>query len=322
MTSVNTAYRFYSAAGNVDDFFREVVGGLSSRPRRIPPKYFYDSKGAALFESICEQPEYYPSTTEIGILRENAGEIARKIGDGCVLIEPGSGNCEKVRKLLDSIRPVAYVPVDISCEQLQTAAADIAHEYEWLDVHAICADITDDLSLPDIPACDNRLVFYPGSSIGNFEPEDAIEFMRRLAEVAGHNGRLLIGVDLEKDHDILNAAYNDSSGVTAEFNLNLLRRINRELDANFNVDCFDHFAFYNSIAGRIEMHLVSLRKQTVEIDGHIFNFAAGDSIHTENSYKYTHESFRDLARDAGFVPIDCWTDVASLFGLHLLEVAA
>ncbi|MGB5260596.1 MAG: L-histidine N(alpha)-methyltransferase [Gammaproteobacteria bacterium] len=321
MNVTNTDYRFYPADKPSDDFFHEVVNGLGRFPRRIAPKYFYDERGAALFESICEQPEYYPTATEFAILREHSGAIAERTGTGQVLIEPGCGSCEKVRALLDDVRPVAYVPVDISCRQLQAAASEIAEEYAWLDVHAVCTDITDNLELPEISGHEARLVFYPGSSIGNFEPEDAVSFLGRLAETAGADGRLLIGVDLEKDHAILNAAYNDANGVTAEFNLNLLQRINRELDANFDINAFDHHAFYNSIAGRVEMHLISTRRQTVRLDGHTFEFSAGDSIHTENSYKYTNESFRALAADAGFIPVDCWTDADMLFGLHLLQVA-
>lgn len=322
MTIAEIDYRFYPADKAADDFYREVVNGLSRFPRRIPPKYFYDEKGAALFESICEQPEYYPTSTELAILGEYADEIAVRTGTGPVLIEPGCGSCGKVRTLLDAVRPVAYMPVDISCEQLQSAASEIAEDYAWLDVHAVCTDITDTLELPEICENADRLVFYPGSSIGNFEPEDAVSFMAVLAQTAGAGGRLLIGIDLEKDHQTLNAAYNDANGVTAEFNLNLLQRINRELDANFDIDAFDHHAFYNSIAGRIEMHLISTRRQTVDIDGHTFEFSAGDSIHTENSYKYTNQSFRRLAADAGFDPVNCWMDPGRLFGLHLLEVAA
>ncbi len=320
MNVVDTDYRFYPADNKADDFYREVVNGLSCIPRRIPPKYFYDEKGAALFESICEQPEYYPTATEFAILREYADEIAAHTGTGQVLIEPGCGSCEKVRTLLDAVRPLAYVPVDISCEQLQSAASEIAEDYAWLDVHAVCTDITGTLELPGIFGKEDRLVFYPGSSIGNFEPEDAVRFMAELAQTAGAGGRLLIGIDLEKDPQTLNAAYNDANGVTAEFNLNLLQRINRELDANFDIDAFDHHAFYNSVAGRIEMHLICTRRQTVDIDGHTFEFSAGDSIHTENSYKYSIESFRTLAADAGYKTVDCWTDPGHLFGLYLLEV--
>lgn len=322
MNTMGADFRFYTANGNTSEFYREVINGLSNTPRRIPPKYFYDEKGAALFEEICEQPEYYPTSTEYSILRENSNAIAGRVGSGHILIEPGCGSCEKVTTLLDAMRPVAYVPVDISCEQLQLAAAHVARNYDWLDVHAVCTDITDSLDLPGIPYDERRLVFYPGSSIGNFEPGDAVDFLRTLADIAGEGGRLLIGVDLQKDHDTLNAAYNDANGVTAEFNLNLLHRINRELDADFNTDAFDHHAFYNSLAERIEMHLISVRRQTVRIDGHSFEFSAGDSIHTESSYKYTSESFMALAGEAGFEPVDNWSDADGYFGLYLLKVAA
>ena len=304
-----------------DEFFQEVVQGLHGRPRRISPKYFYDSKGAILFEEICEQPEYYPSTTEVEILETYAKEIAANINPNCILIEPGSGSCEKIKMLMDEIRPAAYVPVDISHEQLQSAASDVAATYSWLKVHAICADITAGISLPDVLQADRCLVFYPGSSIGNFDPEDAVEFMATLAAVAGQGGSLLIGVDLVKDHATLNAAYNDAKGVTAEFNLNLLHRINRELDADFDVEAFDHYAFYNEIENRIEMHLISTRVQDVSISGHTFKFVAGDTIHTESSYKYTQDSFHALAESAGFQPVNYWTDAAGLFGLYLLRVA-
>ena len=321
MTRINADYNYYPPSESGVDFYRAVIRGLNRTPRRIPPKYFYDEQGAALFETICEQPEYYPTVTEYAILREHAADIARRAGTGRVLIEPGCGSCDKVRTLLDAIQPVSYVPVDISCQQLRAAAAGIAEDFAWLEVHAVCTDITDDMNLPDIPAGEGCLVFYPGSSIGNFEPADAVAFMSRLARLAGAGGRLLIGVDLEKDHEILNAAYNDANGVTAEFNLNLLRRINRELDADFDITAFDHFAFYNSMAGRIEMHLISTTRQTVRVDGHSFEFTAGESIHTENSYKYTSAAFCALAADAGFVPIDQWTDPAGLFCLQLFEVA-
>ena len=322
MTTMGTDFSFYTANENTSEFYREVIDGLSNTPRRIPPKYFYDETGAALFESICEQPEYYPTSTEYSILREHSKAIALRAGTGQVLIEPGCGSCEKVTTLLDAIRPVAYVPVDISREQLQLAAGHIAENYHWLDVHAVCADITDSLNLPEIPDDGHRLVFYPGSSIGNFEPDDAVDFLRMLADIAGEGGRLLIGVDLQKDHDTLNAAYNDANGVTAEFNLNLLHRINRELDADFDTDAFDHHAFYNSLAGRIEMHLVSVHRQTVRIGGHSFELSAGDSIHTESSYKYTRASFTTLAGKAGFDPLDSWSDTDDYFCMYLFRVAA
>ena len=313
-------YRFYNKSPEVDDFYREVIAGFSQHPRSIPPKYFYDEEGSRLFESICKQPEYYLTRTETVLLEKHANDIKTLVGSGCYLVEPGSGSCEKVRLLLDALRPMAYVPMDISCAHLRTAAAGIAADYPWLDVHAVCADITREVSLDFIPEQAAPVMFYPGSSIGNFDPDDAVEFLACLARIAGPGGGLLIGVDLKKDPATLHQAYNDARGVTAAFNLNLLQRANRELDADFDMDAFEHHATYNSTAGRIEMHLTSTRKQTVNIDGHSFDFNAGDSIHTENSYKYTNDEFRLLAQRAGFTSCAVWTDSDRLFSLHFLRV--
>ena len=314
------AYSYYNESPEADDFYREVIAGFSQQQRSIPPKYFYDEEGSRLFESICEQPEYYLTRTEIMLLEKHADEIRTLAGSGCYLVEPGSGSCEKVRLLLETLRPTAYVPMDISCAHLKAAAADIATDYPWLDVHAVCADITRELSLSFIPEQATPVMFYPGSSIGNFDPGAAVEFLACLARIAGPDGGLLIGVDLKKDPATLHHAYNDASGVTAAFNLNLLQRANRELDADFDIDAFEHHARYNSTAGRIEMHLTSIRKQTVNIDGHSFDFNAGDSIHTENSYKYTNAGFRSLAQRAGFTSCAVWTDSEQLFSLHFLRV--
>ena len=314
-------YRFYNESAEVDEFYREVIAGFSQHPRSIPPKYFYDEEGSRLFESICKQPEYYLTRTEIVLLEKHADDIKTLVGSGCYLVEPGSGSCEKVRLLLDTLHPTAYVPMDISCEHLRMAAAGIATDYPWLDVHAVCTDITREVSLSFIPEQAAPVMFYPGSSIGNFDPGDAVEFLTCLARIAGPGGGLLIGVDLKKDHATLQDAYNDVRGVTAAFNLNLLQRANRELDADFDMDAFEHHAMYNSIAGRIEMHLTSTRKQTVNIDGHSFDFNAGDTIHTENSYKYTNDEFRSLAQWAGFTSCAVWTDSDRLFSLHFLRVA-
>ena len=322
MTSTDTEeYAFYRVAPEEDDFRHAVIDGLSRRPRCIPPKYFYDQAGSHLFESICEQPEYYPTRTETALLKQYAHEIAAVAGSDCHLIEPGSGSCEKVRHLLDAMQPAAYLPLDISCEYLEKAAAGISEDYPWLDVHAVCTDITDEVSLPFIPEQADAVMFYPGSSIGNFDPEDARAFLACLASITGEGGGLLIGVDLKKDPAILDAAYNDAKGVTAAFNLNLLRRINRELAGDFDIETFAHHAFYNSDRGRVEMHLVSEREQTVRVDGHIFEFSAGDSIHTENSYKYTIEEFQTLAQQAGFTPCRVWSDREDLFSLHYLRAA-
>ena len=319
MTHPKTDYNFYHAPSEPGDFYQQVIDGLSQPARFIPPKYFYDHAGSRLFESICEQPEYYPTRTETALLKRYASEIAALAGDGCYVIEPGSGSCEKVRLLLDALRPVAYVPLDISCAHLKKSAACVAADFSWLDVHAVCTDITAELSLPFIPENTRSMMFYPGSSIGNFDPQDAVDFLACLAAITGQGGDLLIGVDLKKDQHILDAAYNDASGVTAAFNLNVLQRINRELAGDFDTEAFMHHAFYNSVRGRIEMHLISERKQTVRVDGHNFEFNAGDSIHTENSYKYTIDEFQALASQAGFTPCRVWTDNDDLFSLHYLR---
>ena len=314
-------YTFYQAVPGEDSFQLDVINGLSRQPRSIPPKYFYDRIGSRLFESICKQPEYYPTRTETALLKQYADEIAAVAGNACHLIEPGSGSCEKVRHLLDAMQPVAYLPLDISCEFLEKAAAGIADDYPWLDVHAVCTDITDEVSLPFIPEQADAVMFYPGSSIGNFDPHDARDFLACLATITGEGGGLLIGVDLKKDPHILDAAYNDARGVTAAFNLNLLRRINRELAGDFDIASFAHHAFYNRDRGRVEMHLISEREQIVRVDGQAFEFSAGDTIHTENSYKYTIDEFQTLAQQAGFLPCRVWSDRDALFSLHYLRAA-
>lgn len=311
--------RFYDHHGHEEGFHKEVIEGLSQRPRVIPPKFFYDEQGSRLFEVICEQPEYYVTRTELALLKQHARDIARLTGAGCYLIEPGSGACEKVRMLLSELRPECYIPMDISRDHLQGAANSLASEFPWLDVHAVYADITDSFSLPLIPSDAKKVVFYPGSSIGNFEPGEAETFLRDLARVVGPGGCVLIGVDLKKDERTLNEAYNDENGITAEFNLNLLRRINRELDGDFDIDAFRHHAFYNEAAGRIEMHLVSAARQTVRVDGHRFEFDEGENIHTENSYKYSVSEFQSLASRAGFVPEAVWIDDDELFSLHYIR---
>lgn len=304
------------------DFYYEVIAGLGCNPKRIPPKYFYDEAGSHLFESICEQPEYYPTRIETGLLARYADEIAGFTGNGCCLVEPGSGSCNKVRLLLDTLRPSRYIPMDISCAHLHAAAGAVANDFPWLDVHAVCADITRPVKLPGIAEGMQRVMFYPGSSIGNYEPAEAVEFLSRLAGMAGQGGGLLIGVDLEKDSRVLDRAYNDANGITADFNLNLLHRINRELDGDIDVDTFRHHAFYNENEGRIEMHLVSECTQILRINGHSYDFVEGESIHTENSYKYTIAGFSALAEQAGFRPEAIWLDDEALFSLHYVSVAS
>lgn len=305
------------------DFLAEVLEGLGAPQKRLSPKFFYDSRGSALFEAICATPEYYPTRTEIGILRRFTAEIAETLGPSCVLIEPGSGSMDKVRLLLEALRPAAYLPADISGEHLLSAARALAAEYPWLGVHAVCMDYSlglEALAGPELPT-GRKIVFFPGSTIGNFEPGEAADFLAQAARLVGPGGGLLIGVDLKKDPAVLHGAYNDAQGITAEFNRNLLRRINAELDADFDPGRFHHYAFYHAPQGRIEMHLLSRGAQTVRVAGTRLDFADGESIHTENSYKYTLAEFRALARSAGFRAAGCWTDADTLFSVQYFEVA-
>jgi dimethylhistidine N-methyltransferase len=301
------------------DLAAEVLAGLRRRPRSIPPKFFYDTEGSRLFDAITQTPEYYPTRTELGILRAQAAEIAARVGTGSLLVEPGGGSCAKVRILLEGLRPCAYVPMDISREHLWVAAEQVAAEFPWLEVHAACTDFTRLMEVPATAPEGPRVAFFPGSSIGNFDPLGAVDFLAAVAELVGPGGFLLIGVDLKKDRARLNAAYNDAAGVTAAFNRNLLARINRELGADFDLAAWRHLAFYDEDLGRIEMHLVSERAQTVRLAGETFDFAAGETLHTENSYKYTVEELQQLAAEAGFQPEAVWTDSEGLFSVHLLR---
>lgn len=319
-SSVQTAIQFYDYHPDAADFYSEVITGLQAEPKNIPPKFFYDEYGSRLFERICECPEYYPTRIEQQILQENADEIAAIIGKHAYIIEPGSGSCEKIRLLLDSLQPRAYVPLDISRDFLKQAADSVSQDYPWLEVCAACVDYTQPLMLPFAPQDVRKLAFFPGSSIGNFEPEHARTFLAQVAETVGAGGGILIGVDLKKQQEVLNLAYNDAAGVTAAFNLNLLTRVNNELGADFDLAEFEHQAFYNTSAGRIEMHLVSRCRQTVVIDSEQFEFAEGESIHTENSYKYTVAEFQRLASQAGFMPVYVWTDAREYFSVHYFEV--
>jgi len=318
--SENIDFQFYDYHPKQIDFYNEVLTGLQASPKVIPPKFFYDEVGSNLFEQICQLPEYYPTRTERDILSRNAREIASIIGTHSYILEPGCGSCEKIRILLETLKPKAYVPMDISRDYLQKSAQAISDAYPWLDVHAACVDFTAPIELPFCPDDEHKLAFFPGSSIGNFEPKHAKQFLRQIVDMVGSGGGLLIGVDLKKEEQILHQAYNDNAGVTAEFNLNLLSRINEELDANFNLDEFNHHAFYNSEVGRIEMHLVSQKSQKVKVGDYFIDFSAGESIHTESSYKYTVIEFQELAIDAGFKPRQVWTDSGELFSVHYFEV--
>ena len=319
-----------SAASNVSfldkhpamgDSREELLHGLQQAQKSINPKYFYDHRGSQLFDQITRLPEYYPTRTEIEILTRYRREISAACETGCLFIEPGSGNCEKARLLLNDLRPSAYVPVDISADFLQGAATQIGSEYPWLTVRAVCADFNHSWSfVEDLPE-GKRVVFYPGSTIGNLEPGAAVAFLKRVRKVLGVNGGALMGVDLHKSSERLNAAYNDSAGVTAQFNLNILRRVNELLDAEFEPDSFRHHAFYDGEKQRIEMHLISERAQTVLCNGTPIDFAQGESIHTENSYKYTLQGFTELAQSAGLCIEHSWLDDEELFSVHYLKPA-
>jgi dimethylhistidine N-methyltransferase len=301
-------------------FRRDVMAGLRKTPPSIPSKYFYDERGADLFEQICELPEYYPTRTELSISQTYAPQMAEALGPRCVLVEYGSGASLKTRVLLDHLKdPAAYVPIDISREQLARTAAALNEDYPALEVLPVCADYTGDYEIPEPSRGYRRdAVYFPGSTIGNFTPERARAFLAHALERLGDDAGMLIGVDLKKDVALLEAAYNDAAGVTAAFNLNLLVRANRELGADFALDGFRHVALYAEADGRIEMHLESLRDQTVTLGGEAFDLPAGTRIHTENSYKYSVAEFAELAGEAGWRHEQAWCDAQGLFSVHYL----
>lgn len=295
----------------------EVVDGLSRWPKCLPPKFFYDERGSALFEEITALEEYYPTRTEVGILERHREAIAEAIGGQCFLIEYGSGASTKVRILLEALKPSGYMPVDISKEHLLEASRQLASEFEWLDVYPTCADYSRSFPLPEVVDGHRPVAFFPGSSIGNFEPEDAVAFLAEIVDVVGPGGELLIGVDTKKDPLVLERAYDDSEGVTARFNRNVLAHINDALGANFVPDNFEHLARYDEDRGRIEMHLVSRRPQQVTVAGNTFEFADGEPLHTENSYKYAPGEFDALAGRAGFAVEERWQDEKGWFAVSL-----
>jgi dimethylhistidine N-methyltransferase len=305
------------AAGLARD---EVIRGLRSPQKELPCKLFYDEIGSQLFEQICGLDEYYPTRSELRIMRASAAQMAARIGPDCVLIEYGSGSSTKTPLLLDELeRPVAYMPIDISREVLQESADAIAARYPALEVLPICADYTCPVQLPTThKRWGRRVAYYPGSTLGNFVPEDAKRFLRSIGDVCGPGGGLLLGVDLKKDPLMLHRAYNDALGITAAFNLNILRRLNRELGANFVLDRFRHYAFYNPVFARVEMHLVSLAPQTVRIGDFAIRFARGESIWTEASYKYNQDEFAALASASGWRVDQTWTDDRNLFSVQFL----
>ncbi len=319
------ANRDVAAPPGIDQALRaEVLRGLRGDAKTLPPKLLYDATGAALFERITELPEYYLTRAELEILRARVGEIAALAGPRPALVEYGSGAGVKVRLLLDAFAAAgapaaAYVPIDISREQLATVAAQIAADYPQVPVHPVCADYTAPLHLPDLPLRARRVAFFPGSTIGNFHPTEAAAFLRRVRRTVADDGVLVLGVDRHKDAAVLNAAYNDAAGVTAAFNLNVLHRLNRELGADFDVSRFAHRAFFNEDASRVEMHLVSLADQTVTVAGERVRFEAGEAIWTESSYKYDDARLEQLVTSAGFAITRVWTDAAEQFWVAFLS---
>ncbi len=301
-------------------FRNDVLQGLQDARKELPSKYFYDDAGSQLFEQICLLDEYYPTRTEHTIMQEHMPEIASLLGPDCLLIEYGSGSSTKIRMLLDALHnPAGYVAIDIAKEQLQRSVASLATAYPALEVFPVCADYTSDFELPaPSVSVSRRVAYFPGSTIGNFDREPAVHFLQQIAKTC-KGGGLLIGVDLKKDFNILHRAYNDEQRVTAHFNLHLLERINQELDADFQLDQFSHYAFYNPGQSRIEMHLVSLMHQVVHIGEDEFSFKLGESIWTESSYKYTPEEFAQLAASAGFTVERVWTDAQQLFSVQYLK---
>ncbi|HFB64897.1 MAG TPA: L-histidine N(alpha)-methyltransferase [Aeromonadales bacterium] len=311
---------FYDFHPQFDSMLSEVWQGLSETPKKIHPKFFYDARGSQLFDQICQLDEYYPTRTEVAILEKYKQEIAELAGEYAALIEMGSGSSHKIRILLDAMQPAAYLPLDISRDHLISSSQRLAEEYPWLDVHAACIDYSTAWKLPYRAEKGQKVAFFPGSSIGNFDPEDAHNLLKEIAQLVGPKGNLIIGVDRVKDKNILEAAYNDHSGITAQFNLNLLQRINEELDANFDLNNFSHKAFFNTELNRIEMHLTSNIPQYIKVAGKTFFFEQDETLHTESSYKYSIENFTQLALNAGFKCKQIWSDEKDWFSVYFLQV--
>src|ERR1700681_4631904 len=299
-------------------FARDVIDDLSQQPKRLPPKYFYDATGSELFEQITLLPEYYPTRTELSILRDRGSAISAIVPKGSALVEFGAGATTKVRLLLNQCAFGAYVPVDISGDFLKAQVDALRKDFPELAVYPVAADFTAPFALPETIAAMPKVGFFPGSTLGNFEPHEACAFLRSARDILGQGAQMVIGVDLEKDERVLYEAYNDAAGVTARFNLNVLNRINRELGGNFDTSAFTHRAIYNRDRHRIEMHLISRKTQSVRVLGRSFSFRAGESIHTESSYKYSLERFTALARGSGWTPRESWTDAERMFSVHAL----
>ena len=320
---MDTTVQVIDSPDRLKSFRDDVFEGLSREQKELPCKYFYDDRGSELFNTICGLDEYYPTRTETALLQAHGREMAALIGPGVCLIEFGCGSLLKTRLLLDALRsPAAFVPIDISADHLLQSAAALAADYPNLEVLPVVADFTRPVKLPDKArkASENRIGFFPGSTIGNFDHAGAADFLATVADMVGGGGALLIGVDLKKDEDILVRAYDDAQGVTAAFNRNVLERINRELGGCFDIETFRHRALYNGAEGRIEMHLVSEKDQTVTVHDRDFTFTEGETIHTEDSYKYHVEEFSSIAAGAGFRSARTWVDGDGLFSLHYLTL--
>lgn len=297
----------------------EVIEGLMREQKVLPAKYFYDHIGSQLFEQITQQPEYYPTRTELAILEQHRAEIARSIGDVHTLIEYGSGSSRKIQMLLETFTHLdTYMPIDISKDFLMESARQLSERYPALHIKAVCGDYSQSISLP-VEESQKRVIFFPGSTIGNFEPEEAKRFLRHSSRILETGDGFLIGVDLKKSVDVLERAYNDAAGVTAAFNLNMLTHLNQMLEGTFDVTRFEHHAFYNEEKGRIEMHLRSQLDQLVQVGDVTVPFKQGETIHTENSYKYSKEEFETLALQSGFHSVNCWIDDDERFSVHYLE---
>lgn len=304
----------------VADVKNEILEGLAQAQKTLPAKYFYDQRGSRLFEEITRLPEYYLTRTEIGLLEQYGGEIAERVGQGAVLMEYGSGASVKIRLLLEALRPDCYVPMDISRDFLIASANQLLDDYPWLSIYAGCVDYSQPVELPvTLAQAPHKLGFFPGSSIGNFTPQEAQAFLRRVRMTLGDSSHFLLGVDLYKDEEVLHAAYNDSQGVTADFNKNILRHLNRNLRASFDEDLFEHQALVNKKHSRVEMHLVSKIDQMVHLAGSTLVLRQGESLHTENSYKYRLDSLRWMARQAGFEMECSWTDDDDYYALVLMK---
>ncbi len=313
-------YQFFDRSPDRSEMYREVMAGLLAERKQLPPKYFYDERGSKLFETITRLPEYYLTRTEMALFDAHEESVAAAMGDDACVVEYGSGSSRKIRRVLQRARPEAYVPVDISAEHLEVQSVALSRDFPWLKIYPTCADFTQPFQLPEPVTGLSKVGFFPGSSIGNFAPEKAVTFLRNVQRTLGAGGRMLVGVDRKKDPAVLEAAYNDASGITARFNLNLLSHINEQLGAGFDLEEFAHEARYNERLGCIQMFLRSRRAQGVVVGEKMVRFAQDETIHTEDSYKYHPGEFVSLARRGGFITEAWWTDEKNWFALYLLRV--